>query len=392
MFFTNGMMLSNLLPRYPEVKVALGLSNTELGVAVAAFPAGAVLAGLASAHLVRRLGSAVVAAWFTAVSALALAAAGWAPTVLLFGAAMLVAGGADAIVDVGQNAHGMRVQRRAGRSIMNSFHATWSIGAVSGGLLAALMIRLGVPLGVHMIISGTVVTLLAFVALRYSLPGKDEPERTPGIDDVAAVGKVPTRSWILLAAFVFVATAGAFVEDIGNSWATLYLAEEIGTTNTLAALGFVTLVGAQFVGRLLGDRLVDRYGDKLVAQAGGVLAAGGMAVAVAFPSVGTTFGGFACAGFGVATLVPAAFANADSLPGLKVGTGITVVSWLMRVGFLVSPPLIGAVADAVSLRAGLLSVVVAGLVVLICADAFGAHRDKVDESEPPNVTGVESRL
>lgn len=133
MFFTNGMMLSNLLPRYPEVKAALGLSNTELGVAVAAFPAGAVLAGLTSAHLVRRFGSAVVAAWFTAVSALALAVAGYASTVLLFGAAMLVAGGADAIVDVGQNAHGMRVQRRAGRSIMNSFHATWSIGAVSGG-------------------------------------------------------------------------------------------------------------------------------------------------------------------------------------------------------------------------------------------------------------------
>ncbi|PXY29073.1 hypothetical protein BAY59_15690 [Prauserella coralliicola] len=41
-----------------------------------------------------------------------------------------------------------------------------------------------------------------------------------------------------------------------------------------------------------------------------------------------------------------------------------VVSWLMRLGFLLSPPLAGLVADAAGLRLGLLVVPVAGIAVV----------------------------
>jgi hypothetical protein len=74
--------------------------------------------------------------------------------------------------------------------------------------------------------------------------------------------------------------------------------------------------------------------------------------------------GFAAAGLGVATLVPAAMQSADNLPGLRPGTGLTVVSWLMRLGFLISPPVVGAVADTAGLRAGLIVIPLAGLAVL----------------------------
>ena len=77
--------------------------------------------------------------------------------------------------------------------------------------------------------------------------------------------------------------------------------------------------------------------------------------------------GFAAAGLGVATLVPAAMHEADELPGLKPGTGLTVVSWLMRLGFLLSPPVVGAVADANGLRLGLVVVPIAGLLVVVTA-------------------------
>jgi MFS family permease len=77
--------------------------------------------------------------------------------------------------------------------------------------------------------------------------------------------------------------------------------------------------------------------------------------------------GFGLAGLGVATLVPAAMHSADELPGLKAGTGLTVVSWLMRLGFLLSPPIVGAIADNTSLRTGLLVVPLAGLLVLLAS-------------------------
>jgi len=118
---------------------------------------------------------------------------------------------------------------------------------------------------------------------------------------------------------------------------------------------------------VLGDPMVDRFGQRAVVRAGGVIAALGMGAALACPSVPGTIAGFAAAGFGSATLVPAAMHAADELPGLRPGTGLTVLTWLMRAGFLGSPIVVGAVADAVSLRAGLLTVPVAGIAVVVLA-------------------------
>ncbi|MEV4539178.1 hypothetical protein AB0J82_35945 [Asanoa sp. NPDC049518] len=92
-----------------------------------------------------------------------------------------------------------------------------------------------------------------------------------------------------------------------------------------------------------------------------------MGGAIAMPSVATTLVGFALAGLGVATLIPAAMHTADELPGLPPGTGLTIVSWLLRGGSLLSPLLVGLVADLASLRVGLLTVVVAGLVTFVLA-------------------------
>ena len=121
---------------------------------------------------------------------------------------------------------------------------------------------------------------------------------------------------------------------------------------------------------MFGDRLVDRLGQPAVARAGGLIAAAGMGAALAFPSVPGTLAGFAAAGFGSATMVPAAMHAADELPGLRAGTGLTVLTWLMRVGFFGSPLIVGAVADAVSLRAGLLTVPLAGLAVAALSGAL----------------------
>jgi len=178
----------------------------------------------------------------------------------------------------------------------------------------------------------------------------------------------------MIAALTLIAIAGTTVEDAGNSWAAVYLSGPLHAAAAVAAWGYIALVGAQFIGRLLGDRLVDRFGQRTVARAGGLIVAAGMGLALLSPSVPGTILGFAAAGFGVATLVPAAMHEADELPGLKRGTGLTVVSWLMRLGFLLSPPLVGAVADATSLRVGLAVVPLAGVLVIALAGVLHARR------------------
>ncbi len=100
-----------------------------------------------------------------------------------------------------------------------------------------------------------------------------------------------------LLALVVIAVAGATVEDAGSSWATLYLRDSLGAAGAVAVFGYVALVGSMFIGRLIGDRLVDRFGERTVVRAGGVITAVGMGAALAFPSVPGTIAGFARRGF-----------------------------------------------------------------------------------------------
>ena len=99
--------------------------------------------------------------------------------------------------------------------------------------------------------------------------------------------------------------------------------------------------------------------------------AAGCALAIRPPA--SALVGLRAAGLGVATLVPAAMHTGDELPGLPAGVGLTVVSVLLRVGFLASPPLVGLTADAVSLRVGLLGVVIAGTVVVFFSRVLLQH-------------------
>ena len=374
LFLTNGALFANLLPRYPEIKADLGLSNAAYGAAVAAFSVGALVTGPLAASLIRRFHSARVAVWGSAGIAVFVWLAGVAPSPLTFAGALFVAGGADAVTDVAQNAHGLRVQRRYGRSIINSFHAVWSAGAILGGAMGAGAIALHVARGTHLAVSAVVFTAVCVIAYRFLLPGPDDAGQATRAQPAARPG-VPVATYAALAALVAIAIAAATVEDAGSSWATLYM-RELGAPGAIAVSGYIAAVGFQFIGRVVGDRLVDRFGQRAVARAGGVIATTGMGAALAFPSQTAVIGGFAAAGFGVATLIPAAMQRADELPGMRSGTGLTAVTWLMRVGFVFAPVIVGAIADAISLRAGLLTVPVAGLVVVALAGVLASTRKR----------------
>jgi MFS family permease len=372
LFLTNGAIFANLLPRYPEIKTDLHLSNAVYGAAIAAFSGGALVAGLAAAALIRRFHSSRVAVVGTLGIATFVVVASLATSPLVLAGALFIAGASDAITDVAQNAHALRVQRNYGRSIINSFHAVWAVGAILGGLMGAGAIAIHMPRTTHLLIAGVVFSAVVLIAYPHLLRGPDH-DGHPSAHS-AARGGAGFAVYATLVALVVIAIAGATVEDAGSSWATLYLRDSLGAPGAIAVFGYVALVGFMFIGRTIGDRLVDRFGERTVVRVGGFVTAVGMGAALAFPNVPGTIAGFAAAGLGVATLIPAAMHGADQLPGMRPGTGLTVVTWLMRVGFFGAPLLVGVVADATSLRVGLLSVPVAGITVVALAGALSGRR------------------
>ncbi|KNC19617.1 fucose permease [Arthrobacter sp. RIT-PI-e] len=381
LFFTNGAIFASILPRYPEIKDALGLTNTAFGAAVAAYPLGALLAGLTAGVLIRRYRSSRVAIVSTFAAAAGILLAATSPSWAILASGLFIAGAMDSITDVAQNSHGLRVQKLYKRSILNSFHAVWSIGAVIGGAFGALAAGLGAPLALHLGVTAIIFSLAAAGVYRLLLTGPEphhldastDTQTDTGYDGNHAEGSTDrkragtTGKYAILAALVIIASSGALVEDAGSSWAAIYLSGSLAASSFVAGLGFIALQGMQFIGRLFGDRLVDRFGQRLIARIGGIIVLIGMGAALLLPSIPSTIIGFGLAGLGVATLIPAAMQAADELPGFRTGAGLTILSWLLRVGFLVSPPVVGAIADTTELRYGLLVVPLAGLFVIVLA-------------------------
>src|SRR5699024_1064203 len=147
------------------------------------------------------------------------------------------------------------------------------------------------------------------------------------------------------------------VEDFAQTWSALYLREVAAAGAGLAGLGFIAVQGAQLIGRFAGDKLVAGVGTARGGRKGGwcVALGAGSAFAGSFLLEGTAMlmvllVGFALAGWGIATIIPGAMVGADALPGLPPGSGLAVLNWVMRLGFLVSPPLVGLIAEYAGLR------------------------------------------
>lgn len=372
LFFANGALFANLVPRFPDLKANLGLSNAAFGSALAAYVLGALVVGLAGSLLVRRWGSSRVAPLSTIGLAANLVLVAIAPSWLTLAVAFLIAGSLDVVADVAGNVHGLRVERLYGKSILNSQHGVWSIGAVAGGSMGAAAAGLGVPVVWHLAVVAGLFAALAVGVWRFLLPGRDDAERAAS----ARVGGAP-RSQLArlrlgrgLVALGLIAAMAQVMEEAGGTWGALYLRGELGAAAGVSGLGFIALQALQTVGRLAGDRLVTRYGDRAVARAGATLAGAAMVAALTAPSVIATVVAFGVVGLGIGTLIPASLRTADDLPGLGGGAGITIVGSVNRVALLAVPPLIGLVADAYSLRVALVAMPVAAIAVLLLSPAL----------------------
>ena len=367
MFFTNGFLVANLLPRYPEVKLAFGLSNTEFGVVIAMMALGSIVASWLPAPLIRRFGAGPVALVGTTVIALAISTIGFAPHVLLVATAMAVSGFADAITDTAQNVHGLVVEDAYGKSIINSLHALWSLGAFAGGATGAWAASQRLPLGWHLLAAALVAIALAALAITLSHIPDDVVAHHAETTERPDSTRLTRAMWLLLLPLGLLTIVGILPEEAAMNWAALYLVQVVETPFGVAGLGFVAMIAAQTVGRLLGDPATDRWGAVAVMRGGGVLITLGGVLIVGFPVLPVVLTGFALIGFGCATVVPAAYAAAGRLPGLPEGAGVTIASWLLRLGFLATPPLVGFISDQTSLRVALGILVIAGLAVITLA-------------------------
>jgi MFS family permease len=376
LFLLNAVAYANVVPRLPSIKADLDLSNTGLGGAVAAMPIGALLSGPIGGWAVVRFGSGRVAVWCAVALGLIVPAFAVAPAWWALAGTFLLLGAADSLMDVSMNAHALRVQRGFGRSIINTMHGLWSIGAVLGGAAGALAAGVGLRLELHLALAGAVVICSALWIRRWLLPGVDPANEPAGAEqpDGGARDRVTHGRAARLAVLGVLVVMAALIEDTPASWGAVFMRTELGASAAVAGTVYVAFQLFMTFGRLSGDRLVDRFGEVSVVRTGGLLVAIGMGAGLAIGEPAAVIAGFALAGLGAAPLFPLVFNAAAGVPGVATGHGLAAIAWMGRVGFLISPPLVGLIGDAFSLRRGLAIAPAAGVVVVLLASQLADTR------------------
>jgi fucose permease len=224
-------------------------------------------------------------------------------------------------------------------------------GAASGGLVA----ERGVGPAAHLAGAAAVAAAVTFVAGRRLLPSRAS---AGGATHYAR----PTRALLVLGVVI---VCCAFSEGAMADWSTIYLRDAAGAGPGVAAAGFAAFSLTMAAGRFAGDWTVARIGVRRQLGAGGLTTAAGvgLAVAVATPWAGVV--GFGLVGAGLSTLYPIVVSAAGRTPGADPGTSIAAVTAMGGLGFLAGPPLIGLLANRVTIRIAILMVPLAGLVVAV---------------------------
>jgi predicted MFS family arabinose efflux permease len=338
-FLVAGFGLACWAPLVPFARERLAVDEGMLGLLILCLGIGSVLAMLAAGVLSARFGSRpiIVAGGFGLMLTLPLLAI--APTPVTLGASLLLFGGSLGSLDVAMNIHAVEVERGASRPLMSGFHALFSIGGFIGSAMMTSLLSLKVS-ALHGVLMASALMALAIATAWPRLL------RTKAVDGEPHFA-LPRGIVLVLAGL----TAATFLaEGALLDWSALLITDARLVGVEQGGLGYMLFAVAMTVGRLAGDTLTARVGDRSTLLWGGCIAVAGFALLLTSPIAAAALAGFILIGLGAANIVPVLFRRAGSQTVMPPGLAVAAITTSGYAGVLMGPASIGFVAKAVGLN------------------------------------------
>jgi MFS family permease len=312
-----------------------------LGGVLLALPAGLMISLPVSGWLVSKYGSRPTLVcgailYPSILLLLALSSSVWQLVLSLF-----FFGIAGNLINIAMNTQAVGVESLYGRSVMASFHGLWSIAGFTGALTGTFFVSKDLSPFIHFACVGGVAVLLVLVSYKSTIP------HDMGSKTVQKLFVKPDKKILLLGLISFCCM---LCEGAMADWSGVYFKNIVKSPASLVTIGYVAFTGTMALGRFLGDSLVTRFGVKRILQLSGSLITTGLLIAVVFPFVATATIGFLLVGFGVSSVVPIVYGLAGKSSSMPAGAALAAVSTIGFLGFLIGPPMIGFIAQVVSLR------------------------------------------
>jgi MFS family permease len=365
-FVVNGLAFASWAARVPAIRDTLGLTPGRVGLLLLAVSAGTMAALPLSGLVVGRLGPGrTVAAGVLAASAgllvMAVGLAGTAVPAVALG--MFGYGVGTSTWDVAMNVEGADVERRLGRTVMPRFHAGFSLGTVLGALIGAGCAKAGVSLEWQLAVTVAAILLVGLAGTRAFLPPVVAESAAANRSAVLAAWRDPRTLLVGLLVLAF-----ALCEGVANDWLALALVDGYHAAQAVGAVGFGTFVTAMTVGRLVGGSFVERYGRVGTLRVTALLVVAGVLAVVFSPGVPGALAGAVLWGLGASLGFPLGMSAAGD-EAARSAARVSVVGSIGYTAFLGGPPLVGLLADHVTVRHAILVACGAAVVGFLAAAA-----------------------
>ena len=340
----------------PVVQENLGLSKSELALALIGMPIALVPALNIAARILPKFGPRRLLWTFFPLHALAFVTPALASSgPQLFGA-LFLAGASMAFIEVSMNVYAGRAEKQMGVLIMNRCHGFWALGIMTGSAFVAAMAGLSPVL--LLIILGAASTL-AGVSAAIALPRLGDSDTSETLPRRSLASLPPAL--LLIAVFMFLIT---LVEGTMADWAAIYMAERLNDPTASAGIAVTVFSGFMAGGRFLGDWFKARMGGVALARMTVTLAFVGLLMLVLPLPIWLVLPAFALVGFGVATGFPLGVSALAALDDRYEAPNIAIAATVAMGGFLIGPPMIGFVSEAFSIRWGF-ATLLPGLVIAL---------------------------
>ena len=349
-FAIAGSSFGSWASRIPSLKNQLNLEAVELGGVLLVLAMASVTSFPLSGRAIDRYGAVSVTRYLTWATLISLMLISFASTVLELTVCVALFGASLGALDVAMNGWGAEVERRGSKSIMSSLHAYWSLFAGLGGLIGFLAVQVNLTVIQHFLIVSGLMALLALKVSQVNWIGSTVSEANPTF-------AWPKKNLLFVGLLMF---GAALAEGAVADWAAIFVTERFTLTEAMALGSFMTFSFAMFLGRMLADGLVDRFGAARVCGVGGWLATIGISIIVISPDFSTVLVGFLLLGLGLAPVFPLGCARAANDPFMTPGQGLASVATFGYGGFMLGPAVIGLVTQYTSILFGF-------SLILVCA-------------------------
>jgi MFS family permease len=367
-FLINGFSVGNFVSRIPDFKSELDISNGILGAALFCASLGVLAALRPTSKAAAKYGSGPVVKYSAFTLALAVPLVGLLFNLPWFIFSLFIYGVLSSIHDLSINAHAAALENKAGKRVMSTFHAMWSIGGLLGGVIGGVLASINVSIQIHAFVIGSFIVFVALFTRNWFLPAEADQH----IIEKHKKRKTPRRFLIL----GLLGLCGALGEGAASDWGGVLARDAFEASALMSALPYVFFSATMVIGRLSGDFLAHKFGVVRLLTWSGFIAGIGLTAGLFAGNIYGVIIGWFLFGIGISTVIPMMISATGTLanekyPGqVSAAEGVALVTGVAYFGFVIGPPLIGFISEIVTLRWAM-------LLPAVLAIIFGLSAKKV---------------